>query len=667
MFEGSFAPTHAFTAFYHFLKHEFRADALLHFGTHGALEFMPGKQVGMSGGCWPERLIGAVPNYYLYAANNPSEGTIAKRRANATVLTHLTPPLAEAGLYRELEDLRDLLDSFQAMDSSEEGRPELKAMIIEQAAALELRDADAWDDEPTALAALKTALEEVEASLIPSGLHVIGRPLSEAARHDMLKAFANADGADLSDAQLEDLLREPQHEAPSGADADDHLARYRKVADELAKLDELDAIVHALDGRYVAPVAGGDLVSNPDILPTGRNIHGFDPTRLPSAAACRTGQRLADKLLETQTDASGKLPELIAMILWGTDNLKTEGVSLAQALWLMGAKPRIDSYGRLAGADLVSLEELGRPRVDVLVTLSGIFRDLLPDQIKLLAEAALKAASADEPLSENPIRKHALAFQQAHGVSLEAAAMRVFSNDNGAYGANVNLLVDSGLFQDDDELGHMFARRKCFAYGVDNRTHENQALMTSLFSDVDLTYQNLDSIELGVTTVDHYFDSLGGVSKAVELARGEAVPTYIGDQTQGRDTVRTLADQVALETRTRLLNPRWYEELLNHGHEGVHQLQVHVTNTMGWSATTGQVAPWVYRQLSRTFVLDDAMRERLASLNPAASLKLANRLLEAHERNYWSADPEDLEALRRAEESLEDRLEGIEMTEEVAT
>jgi magnesium chelatase subunit H len=353
------------------------------------------------------------------------------------------------------------------------------------------------------------------------------------------------------------------------------------------------------------------------------------------------------------------------MVLWGTDNLKSEGGPIAQALALMGAKPRFDSYGRLAGAELISLADLGRPRVDVVITLSGIFRDLLPLQIKLLAEAAFMAAGADEPLEHNFIRKHALAYQAEHGGDLETASLRVFGNAEGAYGANVNSLVDNSRWEDNDELAETYSRRKGFAYGRSGRPVQQAQLLNSVLAGVQLAYQNLESVELGVTTVDTYFDTLGGISRAIQRAKGpdaSTAPVYIGDQTRdanGGGTVRTLTEQVALETRTRMLNPKWYEGLLEHGYEGVRQIETHVTNTLGWSATTGQVQPWVYQQLSETFVLDPAMRERLAQLNPTAVARVANRLLEATERNYWQPEASVLEALKRAGEELEDRLEGI--------
>ncbi|MEQ9674328.1 MAG: cobaltochelatase subunit CobN, partial [Roseovarius indicus] len=419
---------------------------------------------------------------------------------------------------------------------------------------------------------------------------------------------------------------------------------------------ELPALLHALDGRFTPPVPGGDLIRSTDILPTGRNIHAFDPFRMPTEFACREGAKQAQLLLDTHKT----LPRSVALVLWGSDNIKSDGAPLAQALALMGAKPRFDNFGRLCGADLVPLSDLGRHRIDVIMTLSGIFRDLLPLQTKLLAEAAFKAATADEPEDMNFLRAHALAYAESEGCDMETASLRVFSNAEGAYGSNVNMLVDSSAFDDEDELADAYVARKSFAYGMNGKAQQNNGLLKKALADVDLAYQNLESVELGITTVDHYFDTLGGISRAVKRARGgQEAAVYISDTTRGTGRIRTLADQVALETRSRSLNPKFHEALLKHGAEGVRQIESHVTNTMGWSATTGQVEPWVYQRISETFVLDAEMRQRLAMLNPAASSRMANRLLEAHDRAYWQPDDATLAALRDAADALEDRLEGV--------
>jgi magnesium chelatase subunit H len=656
LFEKGFAPTHAFSAFYRWLREDFGASAVLHFGTHGALEFMPGKQAGLSGACWPDRMIGDLPNLYLYASNNPSEGTIAKRRSAATLISYLTPPVAHAGLYKGLVELKASIMRWRGLPPEDhDERTCLAALIQAQASALELAQADpAWIDQAGAIGKLSEAVLELEYTLIPHGLHVIGEAPSAEQRVEMLQAVADAShGARPDKSVLEAIVR-----GETLASRDDASLRlYKELADidRLLQHDhEIPSILRALDGKFVRPAPGGDLLRTPAILPTGRNLHGFDPFRIPSSFAVQDGAQQAQRLIDKHIAEGHGLPQSVAIVLWGTDNLKNEGAPIGQALALLGAKPRFDGYGRLTGA------ELNRPRIDVIISMSGIFRDLLPLQIKLLAEACFLAASADEPVEQNFVRKHALAYQALHHCDLETASLRVFGNADGAYGSNVNHLVENGRWDDEDELAETYTRRKSFAYGLKGQPVQQTTLLKDALATVDLAYQNLDSVELGVTTVDHYFDTLGGISRAVRIARGgESAPVYIGDQTRGAGTVRTLSEQVALETRTRMLNPKWYEGMLKHGYEGVRQIEEHVTNTMGWSATTGEVAPWVYRQLTETFVLDPEMRERLASLNPVASAKVANRLIEAHERKYWSPDPEMLEVLRRAGEELEDRLEGV--------
>jgi magnesium chelatase subunit H len=678
LFEKGLAPTHAFSAFYRYLREDFKAHAVLHFGTHGALEFMPGKQSGMSGTCWPDRLIDDLPNVYLYASNNPSEGAIAKRRSGATLISYLTPPVAQAGLYRGLNDLKASIDRWRVMEPEATDRGELAVLLQSQAAELNLVEAEplwktaAAGDADLRVAKLAAQVLELEYTLIPHGLHVAGRPPSAPERVDMLLAMADAShGRKLERAGVEAIVSGHSAEVAVLAgnmicdEATLALMRELAAANAMLAVDtEVSAMLRALDGRYIRPAPGGDILRTPAVLPTGRNMHGFDPFRIPSAFAVKDGAKQAQLLLDKHQADGNPFPESIAMVLWGSDNLKNEGAPIAQALALMGALPRFDSYGRIAGATLVPLAELGRPRVDVVITLSGIFRDLMPLQIKLLAEAAFLAASAaDEPLDMNLIRKHALAYQQEHGCTLEIASLRVYGNAEGAYGSNVNNLVESSRWTDEGELAETYTRRKGFAYGRTGRAVQQTALLKSALADVQLTYQNLDSVELGVTTVDNYFDTLGGITQAVKAAKGgksgDTPKVYIGDQTKGDGAVRSLREQVALETRTRMLNPKWYEGMLEHGYEGVRQIEVHVTNTMGWSATTGQVQPWVYKELSETFMLDPVMRERLAKLNPTASARVANRLIEASDRNYWQPDAKTLDALRKAGEELEDRLEGV--------
>ena len=663
LFERGFAPTHAFSAFYRYLREDFGANAVLHFGTHGALEFMPGKQVGLTADCWPERLIGDLPNYYLYAANNPSEGALAKRRSGATLISYLTPPIANAGLYKGLLDLKASIQRWRARAPGADASDGLDDLIHEQAAALDLATA------PGSISEIAAQVQELEHALIPSGLHTVGEAATSAERIDLLAAMSlSSGGVQPSREALTALVGGSSPEAAvrlSGwKPTRDNVAAMAALAKSdrfLARDHETDAIIHALDGGYIRPAPGGDLLRTPEILPTGRNLHGFDPFHIPSAFALREGTHQASLILDRHRAETGTFPASIALVLWGSDNLKSEGAPIGQALALMGARPRFDAYGRLCGAELIPLPELGRPRVDVLITLSGIFRDLLALQTKMLAEAAFLAASAEEPLELNFVRKHTLDYQRQNDCDLETAALRVFSNADGAYGANVNQMIDASCWTEEDELADAYQARKCFAYGRSGKPVRQSAMLKNILERVDLAYQNVESVELGVTTIDHYVDTLGGISRAVRRAKGGVeAPVYIGDQTQGAAKVRTLSEQVDLETRSRTLNPRWYEGLLKHGYEGVRQIEAQVTNTMGWSATTGQVQPWIYQQISETYVLDPP---RCASVWPTSTPSPRPAWPSACSRRPTATigrpTRRPCAPLRQASDDLEDRLEGV--------
>jgi magnesium chelatase subunit H len=712
LFSTDATPNHGFVAFYAYLKRVWKADAFLHFGTHGALEFMPGKQVGLSDRCWPDRLIGDVPNLYAYCANNPSEGLIAKRRGYATLVSYLSPPIEAAGLYKEFVALKETMDGYR-------NEPERSASyvpaIVEKAKLLKLLSEDFPETEFSSetYRNVYRDLLELEYSLIPTGLHVMGEGAEERELIETLRIIAEfpqaerklesltarvkrllarAEGA--AAAQGGDSLAEfsqfieadraakecvasavaemyAKDSARAGAkrlakschvshaEFDDHFDFLFDIQEKLRVNNELDALLRALDGRFIEPVGGGDLVRDPGVLPTGRNLHAIDPYRMPTYAAFREAQASVATLLERFARERGATPETVALVLWGTDNLKSGGVGVAQALWLLGAKAVADEMGRVSGIELIPLEALGRPRVDVVLTLSGIFRDLLPQQMKLLDTAVRKAAAADEPESLNFIRAH-VREQMRDGVSFEEAVQRIFSNAPGSYGANVNHLVDSSTWEDESEIAQTFLSRKGFAYVENGEFVESRVGYERALGGVTLTFQNIDSTEMNITDIDHYFEYLGGVTSAVKHIRGGDEPAVmLSDATGSTAKIRTLDETVRLEARTKLLNPKWYEGMLKHGYSGVQQIEQHVSNTFGWSATCQAVDGWVYDGVAQTYVLDEAMRARLQQMNPASLTKLTRRLLEANGRGFWQADEQTLEKLREAYAQMEDALEEV--------
>jgi magnesium chelatase subunit H len=735
------APHHGFAAFYTWIQRVFKADAVLHFGTHGALEFMPGKQAGMSASCWPVRLLGSLPNFYYYSVNNPSEATIAKRRGLATLVSYMVPPLQQAGLYKGLRLLKDSIDSYRQRPSAE-----LLADIRSQAEKLGIQPAvderrptkdqsrrlvvnGQWSDDGY-VAALAHELIQVEQRMIPLGLHTLGhtpeageladvlglvaafyRPALAGTRtpdtmsaplpqlvaaglgfdyEDLRTRMANDRAAQEAWGRVEQVCREAirlfmqttndmsnvqKSVARQWSVVDSYLYQEARIKpgtlsslwshlhDLLARMGnerELAGLMHALAGGYIAPSPGNDVVRNPAVVPTGRNIHGLDPFHVPTLAAQDAGERLMIELLERLTHEQGAMPETVALVLWGTDNLKSDGEGIAQALSLLGARAVTDELGKVSDVVLIPLADLRRPRIDVVMTVSGIFRDLFSHQMALLDKAARLAATIDEPVEFNFVRKHALAQAAELDVSVDEAATRVFANAPGSYGANVNHMVESGSWDESGQLAEAFLARKSFAYGPRGQWREARAVMERALATVDATFQNIDSFEVGISDIDHYYENLGGVTKSVERLRGARPPVLVADALAvvgGR--LSSLEQMVRLETRAKLLNPKWFEAMLAHGYEGVREIETRVGNTYGWSATADAVEGWVYQGVAETFVLDEAMRARLTALNSHAAASIARRLLEAHGRGFWDADESTIQALQQAYANLEDHLEGI--------
>ncbi len=744
LFSRSASPHHGFAAYYTYLNKVWKADAVLHFGTHGSLEFMPGKQMGMSGDCYPDNLIGHIPNIYYYAANNPSEATIAKRRSYANTISYLTPPAENAGLYKGLQELQELIASYQTLKDTGRGIPIVntiadKCRLVNLDQDIDLPDVDAKEMTSEArdllVGAVYRRLMEIESRLLPCGLHVIGKPptaeeavatlvnianldreeegivslprlIAKSIGRDIEEIYRNNDKGVLADVQLlQDIVQATRRavsalvssavneegrvsmisklnflnlgkKAPwvqslqeSGykevdVDALKPLFQYLEFCLEQVCADkELGGLLKALAGEYVLPGPGGDPIRNPDVLPTGKNIHALDPQSIPTLAAVKSAKIVVDRLLERQKAAnSGHYPETIACVLWGTDNIKTYGESLAQIFWMIGVKPVPDSLGRVNKLELIPLEELGRPRIDVVVNCSGVFRDLFINQMNLLDLGVKMAAEAEEDAKDNFIRKHALEQAAEMNLTLRQAASRVFSNASGSYSSNINLAVENSSWEEEKELQEMYLKRKSFAFDADNpgTMKEERRVFEAALKTAEVSFQNLDSSEISLTDVSHYFDS--DPTKVVASLRedGKQPAAYIADTTTANAQVRTLSETVRLDARTKLLNPKWYEGMLNHGYEGVRELSKRLVNTMGWSATADAVDNWVYEDVNTTFIEDKAMCQRLMNLNPNSFRKMLGTLLEINGRGYWETSESNLERLQDLYQEVEDKIEGIE-------
>jgi magnesium chelatase subunit H len=744
LFSRSASPHHGFAAFYTYLERIWGADAVLHFGTHGSLEFMPGKQMGMSGDCYPDQLIGTIPNLYYYAANNPSEATIAKRRSYAETISYLTPPAENAGLYKGLKELSELIGSYQTLKDSGRGVSIVNAIvdkcrIVNLDKDIDLPETDAKDmsseERDNIVGIVYRKLMEIESRLLPCGLHIIGKPpsaeeaiatlvniasldrqedgilglpsiIANSLGRNIEEIYRNSDKGILADVQLlQDITmatraavaalvqeqidaegrvslvsklnffnmgkKEPWVESlyQSGFNNVDTSAlkplfEYLEFClKQVCADNELGGLLQGLEGEYILPGPGGDPIRNPDVLPTGKNIHALDPQSIPTTAAVQSAKIVVDRLLErNKTENGGNWPETIACVLWGTDNIKTYGESLAQIMWMVGVRPVPDSLGRVNKLELIPLEELGRPRIDVVINCSGVFRDLFINQMNLLDQGVKMAAEADEPLEMNFVRKHALQQAEEMGINLRQAATRVFSNASGSYSSNINLAVENSTWDSEAELQEMYLKRKSFSFNSDNPgvMDESRQIFETTLKTADATFQNLDSSEISLTDVSHYFDS--DPTKLVASLRtdGKKPASYIADTTTANAQVRSLSETVRLDARTKLLNPKWYEGMLSHGYEGVRELSKRLVNTTGWSATAGAVDNWVYEETNETFIKDEEMQKRLMNLNPHSFRKIVSTLLEVNGRGYWETSEENLDRLRELYQEVENRIEGIE-------
>ncbi len=742
LFSKSASPHHGFAAFYTYLNEIWQADAVVHFGTHGSLEFMPGKQIGLSGECYPDNLIGALPNIYYYAVNNPSEGTIAKRRGYATTISYITPAPENAGLHRGLKELSELISSYKELRQGARGTSivntivdKVKLVNLDQDVVLPEKDAKEMtlEERDNFVGQVYNKLMEIESRVLPCGLHVIGEPpklaeaadvlasivsfdrlednlkslprlLAESIDRDIDEIYKNNDRGIFADVELLAQIKRATHKAiealiQAQVDADGRLSKvsvlnflrlgknepwidalnecgFTKIDREQLKPlmefaefclkqlvadNELGGLIRALEGEFIPPSPGGDPIRNPLVLPTGKNMHALDPQSIPTSAAVQSAQIVVDRLLERQKmENDGKYPETISVMLWGTDNIKTYGESLAQVLCFLGVRPLPDSLGRVNRLELIPLEELKRPRIDVVINCSGVFRDLFVNQMDLLDRAVKLCAEADEPIEMNFVRKHAIAQAQELNISLRQAATRVFSNSAGSYSANVSLAVENSTWEQEKDLQEMFLARKSFAFGSEVNNQQQRQLYEAALKSVEVTFQNLDSSEISLTDVSHYFDS--DPTKVVEQLRGDGKrpKAYIADTTTANAQVRTLSETVRLDARTKLLNPKWYEGMLNSGYEGVREISKRLVNTMGWSATAGAVDNWVYEDVNEVYIKDKEMRERLMNLNPHSFRKMVGTLLEVNGRGYWQTSEYNLQQLRELYQELEDRIEGIE-------
>jgi cobaltochelatase CobN len=711
-------PSHHYLAAYHWLREDFGAHAVVHVGKHGNLEWLPGKTAGMSAACGADAAIGDIPLIYPFLVNDPGEGTQAKRRAHATLIGHLVPPMARAETYGDIARLEQLMDEHAQIAALDPAKlPAIRAQIwtLIQAARL---DHDLGLDERPHDAEFDDFLLHVDGWLcqikdaqIRDGLHVLGAAPTGTDRVNLVLAILRARQMWGGQAQALPGLREALGYAERSDDreaADAVEARARAlveameeagwdpgavpgvVADPLGALaggvdtravtdvltfaaaevvprlaattDEITRTLHALDGGFVpAGPSGSPLRGLVNVLPTGRNFYSVDPRAVPSRLAWETGQAMADSLLQRYLADTGGYPESVGLSVWGTAAMRTSGDDVSEVLALLGVRPTWDEASRrVSGLIPVPLAELGRPRIDVTVRISGFFRDAFPHVVTMLDDAVRLVAGLDEPDERNYVRAHARADLAVHGDERRATT-RIFGSKPGAYGAGLLPLIDARNWRDDADLAEVYAAWGGFAYGRDLDGREARADMETSYRRIAVAAHNTDTLEHDIADSDDYFQYHGGMIATVRALTGRAPRAYIGDSTRP-DTVRTrsLGEETARVFRARVVNPRWVEAMKRHGYKGAFELAATVDYLFGYDATAGVVEDWMYDKLTQAYVLDESMREFFAQSNPWALHGIAERLLEAADRKLWETpDPQTLAALRQAyletEGDLEDR------------
>ncbi|MFI1678512.1 cobaltochelatase subunit CobN [Streptomyces sp. NPDC020607] len=705
-------PSHHYLAAYRWIAapaadNGFGADAMIHLGKHGNLEWLPGKNAGLSAACGPDAALGDLPLVYPFLVNDPGEGTQAKRRVHATLIDHLVPPMARADSYGDIARLEQLLDEYAQISSMDPAKlPAIRAQIwtLIQAAkldhdlGLEQRpDDDGFDD---FLLHVDGWLCEIKDMQIRDGLHVLGNPPAGADRVNLVLAVLRARqiwggttalpglrealGLDESAATrvtadeaeataralvqaMDDAGWDPAAVASVSADHGEQVAAIlefaaREVVPRLAATTaELDHAVHALNGGFVpAGPSGSPLRGLVNVLPTGRNFYSVDPKAVPSRLAWETGQALADSLVERYTqDNDGTYPTSVGLSLWGTSAMRTAGDDVAEAMALLGIRPVWDDASRrVTGLEAIPYEELGRPRIDVTLRISGFFRDAFPHTIGLLDDAVRLAASLDEPADRNYVRAHAQADLAEHGDERRATT-RIFGSRPGTYGAGLLQLIDSRDWRTDADLAEVYTVWGGYAYGRGLEGRPARAEMETAYKRIAVAAKNTDTREHDIADSDDYFQYHGGMVATVRALRGTAPEAYIGDSTRPETVrTRTLVEETSRVFRARVVNPKWIEAMRRHGYKGAFELAATVDYLFGYDATTGVVADWMYDKLTETYVLDPTNREFLQKANPWALHGIAERLLEAESRGMWAKpDPAVLEALRQAYLETEGNLE----------
>ena len=729
------APTHHYIGFYHWLRDIWQADAVVHIGTHGSLEWLPGKGTALSASCYPDISLGDLPDVYPYWMTIVGEGIQAKRRGAACLISHLSPPMQLSGSYEELQELEQALDEYVHFRQTQpENLDTVKEIVREKAAACNFGDDIAeGDDFDDYVGRLHNYVTDIKNMQIRTGLHIMGQPPESDGLSEYVEALVRLDNGDVpSLVQLlateagysyDELLADSSRLTPEGLtygmkldalgeeghrlitflaarDYDPAAVREALAQPEAASLsetgrqrlgqvldyicetivpnlrrttEELTNTLRALAGGYIEPSpAGAPSSGGADLLPTGRNFYGVDPRLLPTPAAWELGKRLGDEVVSQYIADEGRYPEACGIVLWAGANMRSHGQCVAEFLYLMGVRPVWQRPSqRVVGLEVIPLEELKRPRIDVTGRISGLFRDSMPNAIHWLDEAVKIVSALEEADEDNYVRKHVkadAAWLEGEGQTAETAwqkaSYRIFGDPPGAYGAGVGALLESKAWETIDDIAAVYTRWSGTAYGGDALPGDYEPeIFRRRMGALDVTIKNEDNRETNMFSSDDYNAYHGGMIATVRSISGKAPHSYSGDSTdRKRVKVRTVQEEAKRVFRGECMNPKFIEGMKRHGYKGALDLANTLAHSYQWDATSKVMEDWMYEKYAEKYALDPAMQEWMKDVNPWALQRMAAILLEAEKRELWQAQPETKEALTRLymemEGELEERAEG---------
>jgi cobaltochelatase CobN len=685
-------PHHQYIAFYTWLRVEFKADAVIHVGTHGTLEFLKGKECGMSGECFPDILIADMPHIYLYYTGNPSEAMIAKRRSHANIVSYQPPPFVQGELYGEFVNLSALIDEYREAQRISPARcPDILTNIQKSAAAQNL---------PKDLNELEKELYRMNRSLIPCGLHVFGKGYDDQEAHQYVKGLLRYDRGDIKslrriaaemngcnynnllgdgdaeklakiDQQVESIV-ETYFASGSLAGIDNpyrkEIAKTLEYGGKIRKTcrdnEEMAGLLRTLNGEYNPARLAGDIFRNPEVMPSGYNLYQFDPRFVPSPTACERGRKIAEATLEQYRKENGDIPCSTAVILWGLETSRTQGETVAQILTYLGIRVARSSNIWEPRYEIIPLEELGRKRVDVVVNICGFFRDMFPNIIDSLNEIFEKLAALPETDEMNCFRANTRRIYQAliqqgysEAEACELARSRIFGPGEGEYGTGITGIFETKNWQQEEQIGEEFIKKLRYVYSKNFHGREIDGLLADNLRSVDIVSQVRSNHEYEITDLDHYYEFFGGLAKSVEMAKGRKARMYITDTTGENIATEGVEKSINRGIRTRLLNPKWIDGMLEHSYHGVQKIAERFENVMGLAATTNSVEAWIYDDMHRTYIQNEIMRRRLKENNPYAYMRIAEQMMEYYQRGYWKATQAQLDQLKAVFLELENDVE----------